>query len=211
MATTQLVSGTGTTKTAEGYLLPNYPWVYIGGEVDTLTSGTGTGACTYYGLVNTNVDVLKLGCYEDVTLAPVIEDLECWCDGKRRSAKKLNGFTTTLTVTQDLIDLEYLRYFLRQSSGQWCEDTSGNIASLTITDMISSQDLPVLLEQHYVQEENNEDQYVAVLCFQCELSLGDITIDPNEGWRGELTIDVEYSETYGGYYCIMRKDSVEIV
>ena len=210
MAMAQLVDIAGLAKTPDGYLLGNYPWIYIGGQVSTLTSSTGTGACTYYGLDNTSVGVLKLGCYENVTLAPVIEEHEYWHDNTRRVHRQLNGFTATLLVTQDLVDLDYLRRFLRQPSEQRCEDVDAGVVSLNVGAMVFSQDFPVLFEQHYLRDGSSEDQYIGILCFQCELALGDIVFDPNEGWRAELTIDVEYSKTYDGFFCIMRQDALGV-
>lgn len=205
-ATLQLVSGTGECLTARGFRLSNYPWVYIGGTVDTIVSGT----ITYYGIDNSSEECIRLGCYKDITLSTVYADFEDYCDGVRIQKRKLDGYTTTVTVTEDLVDLRYLRWFLRQSSGMYDSDAAVHEESLLVGDLITRV-VPVLFEHHYMQDASADDQWIGVLMFECELSLGDIEIDPTEGYSGELTIDVRKSDTYGGFMCWVRHDTVDIV
>lgn len=207
MATTQLVSGTGDTLTCRGFRLTNYPWVYFGGDVDTIVSG----GVTYYGLDNSVTEVVKLCCYKEITIAPSYNDFEDYCDGVKVNKRKLDTFQVTLTVTEDIIDLRRLRYFMRQSSGAYDIDVAVNTETLLISDLVSSAVMPVLFEQHYTQEANNDDQYIGILAFEAELSLGDIDIDPDEGYNAELTIDIRRSTTYGGFMCWMRKDTAVII
>jgi len=103
--TVQLVTGSGTTRTARGYQLSRWPWVFFGGSVDTRTVTTATGALTYYGLDNSVNEVLRLGCYMDVVLAPQYADFDKYCDGVKHVEKNLNGYQSTLTVTDDVVDL----------------------------------------------------------------------------------------------------------
>jgi len=74
--TVQLVTGSGTTRTARGYQLSRWPWVFFGGSVDTRSVATATGSLTYYGLDNSVIDVMRLGCYRDIVLAPQYADFD---------------------------------------------------------------------------------------------------------------------------------------
>ena len=209
--TVQLVTGSGTTRTARGYQLSRWPWVFFGGSVDTRTVTTATGALTYYGLDNSVTEVLRLGCYMDVVLAPQYADFDKFCDGVKHVDKNLNGYQSTLTVTDDVVDLYLLRRFMRQSSGNYQSvGGSTNIESLIIGDLVSDV-VPVLFEHHYDQATSTADEYVGIVAFEAELSLGDLTGNYDEGWSAELTIDVRYSATYGGYLGLMRHDDVLIV
>jgi len=209
--TVQLVTGSGTTRTARGYQLSRWPWVFFGGSVDTRTVTTATGTLTYYGLDNSVTDVLRLGWYMDVVLAPQYADFDKYCDGVKHVEKNLNGYQSTLTVTDDVVDLYLLRRFMRQSSGNYQSvGGSTNIESLIIGDLVSDV-VPVLFEHHYDQATSTADEYVGIVAFEAELSLGDLTGNYDEGWSAELTIDVRYSATYGGYLGLMRHDDVLIV
>jgi len=209
--TVQLVTGSGTTRTARGYQLSRWPWVFFGGSVDTRTVTTATGTLTYYGLDNSVTDVLRLGWYMDVVLAPQYADFDKFCDGVKHVEKNLNGYQSTLTVTDDVVDLYLLRRFMRQSSGNYQSvGGSTNIESLIIGDLVSDV-VPVLFEHHYDQATSTADEYVGIVAFEAELSLGDLTGNYDEGWSAELTIDVRYSATYGGYLGLMRHDDVLIV
>lgn len=210
MTTPVLLSGSGTTVTNLGYRLSNYPLVYIGGTVDTLTAGAGTAAVTYYGLDNTTVDVLKLGCYKDITWSPQWNTFEDYCDGVLVRERKLTGYNCALTVTSDVIDLQYLRYFLRQASAQYDVNTTLHFEALLVDD-VTEWVLPVLMEQHYRTADSTADEYIGILAFEAELSLGDISIDPNEGWSAELTIEARRSDTYAGYLGLMRYDAAQLV
>jgi len=208
--TVQLISGSGTTRTPTGFRMSNYPWVYLGGTVDTLTAGVGTGQVTYYGLDNTTVDVLRLGCYKDITLSPQWNTFEDYCWGVLVRKRKLTGYVTTVTITEDLIDLTSLRWFMRQASAQHAQHVGTHIEALTIDDVVTWA-MPVLFEHHYKRASSATDEYVGILCFEAEISLGDLSMDPNEGYSAELTIEVNRSDTYNGYVSLMRKDAVVIV
>jgi len=209
MATPLLVSGSGTTRTPLKYRLSNYPWVYLGGAVDTLTSGSGSTQVTYYGLDNTSTDVLALGCYKDITWSPQWSSFEDYCEGVMVRKASLQGYTCTLTITEDLMDLRYLRYFMRQAAGSWVQNTTTHFESLLI-DSPTTWYMPVLMEQHYRNPTSTADEYIGILAFECELALGDISMDPNEGWSAELTIEARRSDTYGGYLSFMRYDAVNL-
>ena len=209
--TVQLVTGSGTTRTARGYQLSRWPWVFFGGSVDTRSVATATGSLTYYGLDNSVIDVMRLGCYRDIVLAPQYADFDKFCDGVKHTEKNLNGYQCTLTVTDDVVDLYLLRRFMRQSSGNY-QSVAGatNIESLVIGDLVSDV-VPVLFEHHYDQTISTADEYLGIVAFEAELSLGDLTANYDEGYSAELTIDVRYSATYGGYLGLMRRDDVLIV
>ena len=209
--TVQLVSGTGNTLTPEKIRLVNFPWVYFGGDVDTLTAGATSGDCTYYGLDNTTTDVLRMACYRDISFEPVTNDVEDYCYGKLTRDTVLQGYTLTMTVTEDLADLRYLRYFLRQPTGNYCENTNNNIDVLKIGDYCPERVFPVLFEHHYERCDSGADEYLAILWFEVEMTLGAIAIDPSAGYSAPLTFNVRKSETYGGYGVWVRKDSVDIV
>lgn len=209
MPTVQLVTGSGTTRTAQGYQLSRWPWVFIGGEVDTRTVSTATGPLTYYGLDNTTTEVLRLGCYRDITISPQYSDFDRFCDGVRIQGKNLTGYQSTLTVTDDVIDLYELRYFMRQRSTRYQVAPDSNIERLVIGDLVTAV-MPVLFEHHYEQATSATDEYVGILAFEAELSLGDIAMNYDEGYSAELTIDIRYSDTYSGYLALMRYDDVAI-
>ena len=208
--TVQLVTGSGTTRTAKGYQLSRWPWVFIGGSVDTRTVVTATGPLTYYGLDNSVNEVLRLGCYREITFAPQYSDFDNFCDGVRVPDKNLNGYQVTLTVTDDVIDLYLLRLFMRQSSGNYQSSSTHHIERLIVGDLVSDV-MPVLFEHHYDQATSSADEYIGILAFEAGLTLGDITTNYDEGYSAELTIDVRYSSTYGGYLALMRYDDVLIV
>lgn len=209
-ATVKLVTGSGTTRTAAGYKLSRWPWIFLGGSVDTRTVTTATGTLTYYGLDNSVNQVLRLGCYRDISLEPQYADFDEYCAGVRVPKKNLNGYTETVTVTDDIIDLYFLRRFMRQSSGNYQVAEASNIESLVIGDMVTDV-MPVLFEHHYVQATSSADEYVGILAFEAEISLGGISGNYDEGYSGELTIDVRYSDTYSGYLALMRYDDVLVV
>jgi len=100
---------------------------------------------------------------------------------------------------------------MRQSSGNY-QSVAGatNIESLVIGDLVSDV-VPVLFEHHYDQTISTADEYLGIVAFEAELSLGDLTANYDEGYSAELTIDVRYSATYGGYLGLMRRDDVLIV
>lgn len=206
-AVVSLVTGSGTTRAAAGYRLTRWPWVFIGGSVDTRTVTTATGTLTYYGLDNSVNEVLRLGCYRDVVITPETEDVENFCDGVKQTETIITAFTSTLTVTNDLVDMYYLRRFLRQSSGNYSVAPASDIESLLIGDTVSDW-IPVLWEHHYVQAASVHDQYIGIVAFEAQLMLGDITGNYSEGYSGELTIQVRYSDTYGAYLGAMRHDDV---
>jgi len=209
--TVQLVTGSGTTRTARGYQLSRWPWVFLGGSVDTRTVTTSTGSLTYYGLDNSINEVLRLGCYKDVVLSPQYADFEKFCDGVKQQKKNLNGYQCTVTVTDDVVDLYMLRKFMRQSSGNYQSvGNPTNIESLLVGDLVSDI-IPVLFEHHYDEVSSTADEYIGIVAFEAELSLGDLTGNYDEGYSAELTIDVRYSATYGGYLGLMRHDDVLIV
>ena len=208
-ATVQLVSGSGTTTTAAGYKLSKYPWVYIGGTVDTISVVGTTGTFSYYGLDNSSAEVIRIGCYKDITLAPQWEEFDDFCNGVRFTDKSLSTFQETLTVTDDIIDLAYLRRFLRQTSGNYHKAGNINIETLLVGDAVTAV-VPVLFEHHYTVEGSTNSMYVGILGFEAELSLGDITMDYNEGYSAELTIDIRYSDTYSAFLSIVRFDSVNV-
>lgn len=209
--TVQLVTGSGTTRTARGYQLSRWPWVFLGGSVDTRTVTTATGSLTYYGLDNSVNEVLRLGCYKDIVLSPQYSDFDKYCDGVKVSGKGLSSYQCTLTVTDDVVDLYMLRRFMRQSSGNYQSvGGSTNIESLLIGDLVSDT-MPVLWEHHYDEATSSADEYLGIVAFEADLSLGDMTGNYDEGWSAELTIDVRYSATYGGYLGLMRHDDVLIV
>ena len=209
--TVQLVTGSGTTRTARGYQLSRWPWIFLGGSVDTRTVTTTTGSLTYYGLDNSVNEVLRLGCYKDVVLAPQYADFEKFCDGVKHQEKNLNGYQCTVMVTDDVVDLYMLRRFMRQSSGNYQSvGNPTNIESLVIGDLVSDV-IPVLFEHHYDQATSTADEYLGIVAFETEISLGDLTGNYDEGYSAELTIDVRYSATYGGYLGLMRHDDVLIV
>lgn len=209
-ATVQLVTGSGTTRTARGYKLTRWPWVFLGGSVDTRTVTTATGTLTYYGLDNSVAEVLRLGCYRDISLDPEYADSDDYCDGVRVPTKSLNGYTGSVTITDDVVDLRYLRRFMRQPSGNYQVAAGSNIESLVIGDMVSDV-MPVLFEHHFVQGSSTADEYLGILAFEAEISLSAIDGDYDEGYSGELTIDVRYSSTYSGYLALMRYDDVLVV
>lgn len=212
MASVVLVTGSGTTRLAGGTRLSDLPWVFIGGEVMTNTVATATGDMVYYGLDNSNLTVYRLQCYEDITVSPEYEDYEKFCNGVKVNARKLDSFTTTLTITDDMIDLEQLRVLARQSIARYDQvGATTNIERLTIDNLVQNWFVPVLFEQHYVQEASTDDQWVALMAFEAELSIGDIPMDPTEGWTSELTIAIRRSATYEGYVALQRHDTVEIV
>lgn len=204
MATVQLVTGSGSTIQADGYRLSGFPWVFFGGSVDTRVCSTTTGDVTYYALDNSETPVYRLKCLKDVTLAPTYNEFEDWCDGQLISKKVLQGFTQTMTLTEDIVDLSFLRWFFRQPAGSYDWEDGCSIESLLIGNMCS-QVMPVLWEHHYVHC-SSADMYMGILAFEAELSLGDISVDGNEGYSAELTIAVRYSNTYGAYLALMRYD-----
>lgn len=208
--TVTLVTGSGTTRTAAGYQLSRWPWIFLGGSVDTRTIVTDTGTVTYYGLDNSVNEVLRLACYRDIVLAPQYTDFENFCNGVRVPDKNLSGYQNTITITDDIVDLYFLRRFMRQSSGNYQVANASNIESLVIGDLVSDV-MPVLYEHHYDQATSTADEYIGILAFEAELSLGDITGNYDEGYSAELTIDVRYSSTYSGYLALMRYDDVLIV
>ena len=209
--TVQLVTGSGTTRTARGYQLSRWPWVFFGGTVDTRTVTTATGALTYYGLDNSVNEVLRLGCYRDIVLAPQYADFDKFCDGVKHTERNLNEYQSTLTVTDDVVDLYFLRRFMRQSSGNYQSvGAPTNIESLLIGDMVSDF-VPVLFEHHYDQATSSADEYLGIVAFEAQMSLGDLSGNYDEGYSAELTISVRYSATYGGYLGLMRHDDVLIV
>lgn len=209
-ATVQLVTGSGMTRTARGYKLTRWPYVFLGGSVDTRTVVTATGPLTYYGLDNSVSEVLRLGCYRDINLEPQYADFDDYCDGVLIRKKNLNSYIETLMVTDDVVDLRLLRRFMRQSSGNYQVDAASNIESLVIGDLVSDV-MPVLFEHHYVQANSTADEYLGILAFEAEISLGGVSGNYDEGYSGELTIDVRYSTTYGGYLGLMRYDDVLVV
>jgi len=212
MASVTLVSGTGTTRLAGGTRMSDLPWMFIGGEVMTHTVATATGAMVYYGLDNTNLTVYRLQCYEDITLSPEYADYEKYCNGVKINARKLDSYSATITITDDMIDLEQLRVLARQASAKYQQaGASTNIERLTIDNLVQNWYVPVLFEHHYLQEESNDDQWMSAILFECELSIGDIPVDPIEGWTTELTINVRRSTTYEGWLALQRHDTVEIV
>lgn len=209
--TVQLVTGSGTTRTARGYQLSRWPWVFFGGSVDTRTVTTGTGALTYYGLDNSVSEVLRLGCYRDVVLDPQYADFDKFCDGVKHTERNINEYQCTLTVTDDVVDLYLLRRFMRQSAGNYQSvGAPTNIESLLIGDMVADF-VPVLFEHHYDQAASSADEYLGIVAFEAQLSLGTFTGNYDEGYSAELTIAVRYSATYGGYLGLMRRDDVLIV
>lgn len=209
-ATVQLVTGSGTTRTARGYKLTKWPWIFLGGSVDTRTVVTDTGTLTYYGLDNSVNEVLRLGCYRDVSLEPQYADFDDYCGGVRVPKKSLNGYTETFSITDDVVDLYYLRRFMRQSSGNYQVANASNIESLIIGDLVSDV-MPVLFEHHYIQATSASDEYIGILAFEAEISLGGMSGNYDEGYSGELTVNVRYSTTYGGYLALMRYDDVLVV
>lgn len=209
-ATVQLVTGSGTTRTARGYKLTKWPWVFFGGSVDTRTVTTATGTLTYYALDNSVNQVIRLGCYRDISLEPQYSDFDEYCAGVRVPKKTLNGYTETLTVTDDVVDLSLLRRFMRQSSGNYSVAQASNIESLVIGDLVDDV-VPVLFEHHYTQTDSTADEYLGILAFEAEISLGGVSGNYDEGYSAELTIDVRYSETYSGYLGLVRYDDVLVV
>lgn len=185
--------------------------MYFGGTVDTLSAGATSGDCTYYGLDNTTTEVLRMACYTDVTFEPVTADVETYCYGIRVADMVLQGFTATMTVTEDLADLRYLQQWLRQPSGNFCENTPNHIQSLLVGDYCPERVVPLLFEHHYARCDSDADEYMGWLFFEVEMALGAVTWDPTAGMSAPLTFNVRKSATYGAYYCVMKKDSVDIV
>jgi|GEM_PF-2920448 len=209
-ASVQLVSGTGTTRTARGYRLTRWPWVFLGGSVVTYVIPGATGDLTYYGLDNSTYEVLRLGCYRDIVITPETEDYENYCDGVKMTETIITAFTSTLTVTDDVVDLYFLRRFLRQSAGNYNYSPAFNIESLKVGDVVSDW-IPVLWEHHYAQKASAADEYLGIVAFEAQLMLGDITGNYTEGYSSELTIRIRYSNTYSGYLGLMRHDDVLVV
>lgn len=206
-ATVTLVTGSGTTRTAAGYSLTRWPWVFLGGSVDTRTITTSTGTVTYYGLDNSTTEVLRLGCFRDIVLEPQYNEYDDYCDGVLIRRRNLSGYTGTLTITQDVVDLYFLRKFMRQSSSRYAIANASNLESLTIGDMVTDV-IPVLFEHHYEQASSSADEYIGILAFEAEISLGAYTGNYDEGWSAEMTIDVRYSDTYSAYLALVRYDDV---
>ena len=207
-----LVTGSGTTRLGEGTRLTNYPYVLIGGEIATRTISTATGDVTYYGLDNSLETVYRLRCYQDISVTPEYDDYEKYCNGALVHERKITQFTSTLTVTDDTIDLEQLRILARQSSADfWSVGAPHNIETLIFGELVSGWTVPVLFEQHYKHPSSTDDQWVALLAFEATLSIGEIPIDPTEGWTTELTINIDRSDTYDGYLALMRHDTVQII
>ena len=215
MAIIVLVTGTGTTRLGKGQRLSGLPMVFIGGEIVTeVVTGSGvggTGGVTYYKLDNTNMTVYRLRCYEDITISPDYNDFEKWCEGALVQGRNLQAYSATIRVTDDTIDLEQLRILARQAAANYEKDTDANIERLTIDDLVQNWRVPVLFEQHYSQAGSTADQWVGLMAFSAELSIGDIPMDPTDGWSTELTISIARSDTYDGYLALMRHDDVDIV
>jgi hypothetical protein len=212
MASVTLVSGSGTTRLAGGTRLSDLPWMFVGGEIMTHTIATATGDVVYYGLDNSNLTVYRLQCYEDITLTPEYADYEKYCNGVKVNARKLESYSATITITDDMIDLYQLRVLARQAAAKYQQvGGSYNIERLTIDNLVQNWQVPVLFEHHYLQEESADDQWMAAVLFEPELSIGDIPIDPTEGWTTELTLSVRRSVTYEGFLALQRHDTTEIV
>jgi len=205
-----LVTGDGTTYQSQGALTANYPYVLFGGSVTSISNPQCTGGITYYGLDNSLVDVYRLNCYQDITISPTYHDWEQFCDGVRKDMRQLQSYSSTMTLTQDVVDLKMLRLFMSQPSINYEQDLSCNIESLLISELCMDE-VPILFEHHYTNCDSDETEYLGILGFNATLSLGDITIDPNEGYSAELTVNISYSQTYGAYLALMRKDSVVLV
>jgi hypothetical protein len=209
-ASVTLVTGTGTTRTARGYRLTRWPWIFIGGTVSSTVIPGATGNVTYYGLDNSTVEVLRLRCYRDIVITPETEDFENYCDGVKQTETVITQFTSTMTITDDVVDLYYLRRFLRQSSGNYNYSTTYNIEALRVGDVVTDW-IPVLWEHHYTQATSTADEYIGILAFEAQLMLGDITGNYSEGYSSEMTIQIRYSDTYDGYLGLMRHDDVLVV
>lgn len=209
-ASPQLVSGSGTTRAADGHRLTRWPWIYFGGSVVTYTVTGQTGDMNYYGLDNTTYEVLRLGCYHDVVITPEYEEFDKFCDGVQYTEDAITRWTSTVTVTDDIVDLYFLRYFLRQRSSNYDYSSTLNIESLLVGDVVSDF-MPVLWEHHYVQRTSTADQYLGIVAFEAQLKLGEITGNYTEGYSAELSFTIRYSNTYSGFLGIMRHDDVDVV
>ena len=184
-----LVTGSGTTYESQGARPANYPSVYFGGSVTTIANAACTGDISYYGLDNSTLDVYKMRCYDDITITPNYVDFEEYCDGVLHNRRQLQSYTFTLNVTQDILDLKMLQLFMDQPAADYDSDLGCHIETLMI----------------------GETEYFGVLAFAANISLGDVSIDPNEGYSGELTFAISYDTDYEAYLSLMRKDSVVLV
>jgi len=210
MPTVQMVTGSGTTRTADGYRLSRWPWIFLGGSVTSYVVAGATGDMTYYGLDNSTYEVLRLGCYHDVVIAPQYEEFDQFCDGVKTTEQQLTEFIATVTVTEDIVDLYFLQTFLRQRATNYNYSATLNIESLLVGDLVDDV-MPVLFEHHYSQATSTADEYVAIVGFEAQVHLGDITGNYTEGYSAELTINIRFSNTYDGYLGLMRHDDVAVV
>ena len=205
-----LVTGSGTTYESQGARPANYPSVYLGGRVTTIANAACTGDISYYGLDNSTLDVYKMRCYDDITITPNYVDFEEYCDGVLHNRRQLQSYTFTLNVTQDILDLKMLQLFMDQPAADYDSDLGCHIETLMIGERCFDE-VPVLLEHHYQDCDSSETEYFGVLAFAANISLGDVSIDPNEGYSGELTFAISYDTDYEAYLSLMRKDSVVLV
>jgi len=211
MASVTLVTGSGTTRLGQGHRMADLPWIFIGGEVSTHSIATATGDFVYYELDNSVLPVYRLQCYDDIQISPQTSDYEKYCNGVKVMGKKLEGFQTTFRLTDDTVDLEQLRVLSRQPSENY--DRVGgihNMEKLLMDNFEEDTIWPVVFEHHYKQDGSDVDQWAAILAFEAKLSIGDIPIDPVEGWTTTITIDIQRSTTYNGYLIMQRRDSTQI-
>ncbi len=203
-----LLSGTGVTSEPLSYHLRGYPLVYMGGEVDTLTVGSGgaSGEMTYYGLDNTLVDVLQLECYRDVVIEPIVGRAQANFYGYQRSEIALTGYRATMTVTKDLTDLLYLREFLRQADSHY--DAIGVVPKSLIVGHAEPAlaHMPVLFQSDIDDCASATDQIWAILAFEAAVWMGAIQFDPILGPNAPLEFDIFWSPVYDGFLSIVSGD-----
>ena len=207
-----LISGSGSIITPDVYYLHNFPSVYFGGEVDTLSSvadGGTSGSLVYYGLDNTNVDVMRLKYYRDIAIEPVAGMAESNFYGQQRSEVAITGYRATMSVSRDMTDLLFLREFLRQADSRY-SNVGGNKSLLIGHTEPAYATMPVL----FTHEVSNcgdpiaDQEIFALLAFEAQIWMGGISFDPVSGPSASLDISILWSPTYSGFLSTISGASV---